>query len=127
MLAVVYTTSFAGIWIGISATTLATTFLVGFSGGKTALEAAWKYLILCSFGIAIALIGILLLGRAALEQGEDRVVIRVEPEALVPVHRPGLGGEAEPLEQEEARGEQLRGETLLGLQNSFHVDSHFSE
>ena len=69
MLIVVYATSFGGIWIGISATTLATTFLVGFSGGKTALEAAWKYLILCSFGIAIALLGILLLGRAGLDGG----------------------------------------------------------
>ena len=69
MLLVVYATTFTGVWIGISATTLATTFLVGFSGGKTALEAAWKYLILCSFGIAIALLGMLLVGRAALEGG----------------------------------------------------------
>ena len=52
MLLAVVSTSFTGLWIGISATTLATTFLVGFSGGKSALEAAWKYLILCSFGIA---------------------------------------------------------------------------
>jgi hydrogenase-4 component F len=66
MLAAVTSTTFIGLWIGISATTLATTFLVGFSGGKSALEAAWKYLMLCSFGIAIALIGILLLGRAGL-------------------------------------------------------------
>ncbi len=69
MLFAVTAQSFAGVWIGISATTLATTFLVGFSGGKTALEAAWKYLILCSFGIAIALLGTLLLGRAAMEGG----------------------------------------------------------
>ncbi len=69
MLVAVSATSFVGIWIGISATTLATTFLVGFSGGKTALEAAWKYLILCSFGIAFALLGMLLLGRAAMEAG----------------------------------------------------------
>jgi hydrogenase-4 component F len=66
MLVAVTSTTFSGLWIGISATTLATTFLVGFSGGKSALEAAWKYLMLCSFGIAIALIGILLLGRAGL-------------------------------------------------------------
>ena len=66
MLVAVTSTSFAAVWIGISATTLATTFLVGFSGGKAALEAAWKYLMLCSFGIAIALIGILLLGRAGM-------------------------------------------------------------
>jgi len=66
MLVAVTSTTLAGLWIGISATTLTTTFLVGFSGGKAALEAAWKYLILCSFGIAIALIGILLMGRAAM-------------------------------------------------------------
>ncbi len=66
MLVAVTSTTFSGVWIGISATTLATTFLVGFSGGKAALEAAWKYLMLCSFGIAIALIGILLLGRAGM-------------------------------------------------------------
>ena len=66
MLVAVTSTTFIGLWIGISATTLATTFLVGFSGGKAALEAAWKYLMLCSFGIAIALIGILLLGRAGM-------------------------------------------------------------
>lgn len=69
MLYTVAVTSFTGVWLGISATTLATTFLVGFSGGKSALEAAWKYLILCSFGIAIALLGMLLLGRAAMLAG----------------------------------------------------------
>ncbi len=69
MLLTVVSSSFVGLWIGISATTLATTFLVGFSGGKSALEAAWKYLILCSFGIAIALLGMLLLGEAALNAG----------------------------------------------------------
>jgi hydrogenase-4 component F len=67
MLAAVTSTTFIGLWIGISVTTLATTFLVGFAGGKAALEAAWKYLILCSFGIAIALIGILFLGRAGMD------------------------------------------------------------
>jgi hydrogenase-4 component F len=67
MLIAATSTTFIGLWIGISATTLATTFLVGFSGGHAALEAAWKYLIICSFGIGIALIGILLLGRAGMD------------------------------------------------------------
>jgi hydrogenase-4 component F len=67
MLVAATSTTFIGLWIGISATTLATTFLVGFSGGHAALEAAWKYLIICSFGIGIALIGILLLGRAGID------------------------------------------------------------
>ena len=69
MLLCVTSRDFIGIWIGISATTLATTFLVGFTGGKPALEAAWKYLILCSFGIAVALLGLLILGRAGMEAG----------------------------------------------------------
>ena len=69
MLLAVTGTSFIVLWIGISATTLATTFLVGFSGGKAALEAAWKYLMLCSFGIAIALVGLFLLGHGAIEAG----------------------------------------------------------
>lgn len=48
-------------WIAIEATTLASAFLVGFYNNKTAIEAAWKYLIICSVGIAFALLGIILL------------------------------------------------------------------
>ncbi|AFM39397.1 formate hydrogenlyase subunit 3/multisubunit Na+/H+ antiporter, MnhD subunit [Desulfosporosinus acidiphilus SJ4] len=48
-------------WIAIEATTLSSAFLVGFYNDKHALEAAWKYVILCSVGIAIALLGIILL------------------------------------------------------------------
>ena len=48
-------------WIAIEATTLASAFLVGFYNGKDALEAAWKYIIICSVGIAIALLGIIFL------------------------------------------------------------------
>lgn len=45
-------------WIAIEATTLASAFLVGFYNDKYSLEAAWKYVIICSVGIAIALLGI---------------------------------------------------------------------
>jgi hydrogenase-4 component F len=69
MLLAVTARDFIGLWAGISFTTLATTFLVAYAGGRAALEAAWKYLILCSFGIAIALIGIMLLGRASMAAG----------------------------------------------------------
>lgn len=48
-------------WISIEATTLASAFLVGFYNNKRAIEAAWKYLIICSVGIAFALLGIILL------------------------------------------------------------------
>lgn len=48
-------------WIAIEATTLASAFLVGFYNNKRAIEAAWKYLIICSVGIAFAMLGIILL------------------------------------------------------------------
>lgn len=71
MLTVVLATSFTWLWLGISATTLATAFLVAFGGERAALEAAWKYLILCSIGLAFALLGIVVLGRVALASGLD--------------------------------------------------------
>ena len=52
-------------WVAIEATTLATAFLVGFSKDKHALEAAWKYVIICSVGIAMALVGIIFLHLAS--------------------------------------------------------------
>jgi hydrogenase-4 component F len=48
-------------WIAIEATTLASAFLVGLYNDKHSLEAAWKYVIICSVGIAIALVGIVFL------------------------------------------------------------------
>lgn len=48
-------------WVAIEATTLASAFLVGFYNGKDAIEAAWKYIIICSVGISIALLGIIFL------------------------------------------------------------------
>lgn len=48
-------------WVAIEATTLSSAFLVGFYNDKHAIEAAWKYVIICSVGIAIALLGITLL------------------------------------------------------------------
>ncbi|MGD9677043.1 MAG: hydrogenase 4 subunit F [Vulcanibacillus sp.] len=49
------------IWVAIEATTLSTVFLVGFYNDKKAIEAAWKYIIICSTGIALALLGIIFL------------------------------------------------------------------
>lgn len=54
-------------WIAIEATTLASTFLVGFYNGKDSLEAAWKYVIICSVGIAIALLGITFLQLSSID------------------------------------------------------------
>lgn len=52
--------SMAVVWLGIGATTLVSTFLVGFYDREESTEAAWKYIILCSVGITIALFGLTL-------------------------------------------------------------------
>jgi hydrogenase-4 component F len=49
------------IWIAVEATTLASAFLVGFYNNKKSIEAAWKYIIICSVGIAFAMLGIVML------------------------------------------------------------------
>ncbi len=71
MLLAVVADNFATLWLGISATTLTTAFLVGFSGEAAALEAAWKYLVLCSVGIGFALLGIIVLGHLSIASGLD--------------------------------------------------------
>lgn len=48
------------LWVGIEATTVASALLVGFSRSRAALEAAWKYLMICTVGITCALFGVLL-------------------------------------------------------------------
>jgi hydrogenase-4 component F len=48
-------------WLLIEATTAASVLLVGFSGKATALEAGWKYLVLTSLGLGVALLGIVLI------------------------------------------------------------------
>ena len=47
-------------WAGIEATTLSSAFLVGTYKQKTSLEAAWKYIIICSVGVAFGLFGTIL-------------------------------------------------------------------
>ena len=47
-------------WICVEATTLATVFLVGVYESKLSLEAAWKYVIVCTAGVAFGLYGTLL-------------------------------------------------------------------
>jgi len=48
-------------WLAIELTTLTSGALVAISGRHAAVEAAWKYLILCSAGLLIALLGVLIL------------------------------------------------------------------
>jgi hydrogenase-4 component F len=61
MLLVVVVDSLGLMWIAVEGTTLVSAFLVGFYKKSEAMEASWKYLIICSVGITLALLGIILL------------------------------------------------------------------
>ncbi len=60
------------LWIAVELTTLVSVFLVAFHDRDTSLEAAWKFLVLGSLGLAFALLGTVLLfasARGALGEG----------------------------------------------------------
>jgi len=59
MLLVPILNNLALVWIAIEMTTLVSAFLVGFHNVKESIEAAWKYIIICSVGITFALLGII--------------------------------------------------------------------
>jgi hydrogenase-4 component F len=53
------------VWVGVEATTLLTAFLICTHVSPASLEATWKYLIMCSVGVAFAFIGTLLVAASA--------------------------------------------------------------
>lgn len=60
MLLVVTSNNLILMWAAIEATTLSSTFLVGLYGQRSSLEAAWKYIIICTVGVAFGLYGTVL-------------------------------------------------------------------
>lgn len=56
-------------WVAIEGATLSTAVLIYFNHNARSLEAAWKYLMIGSVGIALALLGSLFVGYAALRGG----------------------------------------------------------
>jgi hydrogenase-4 component F len=69
MLTAVLTANLGVLWVSIEATTIATTFLVSHRRTDGAFEASWKYVILCSVGIALAFLGTVLIYYAQLHAG----------------------------------------------------------
>jgi len=59
------------LWVSIEATTLASAPLIYYNRNQRSLEATWKYLLLCSVGIALAMLGILFIAYAALHGGNS--------------------------------------------------------
>jgi hydrogenase-4 component F len=88
MLVAVTTDNLGVMWIAIEGTTLATVFLVNLHQTRTSLEAAYKYLMLSSVGIALAFIGTALMYYAgAAKAGEIAVnwsALRVAAGSLNP-------------------------------------------
>src|SRR4029077_10116701 len=60
MLLVLMSNNLGIMWVGMEATTLLTAFLISLHPSGLSLEAMWKYLIICSVGIAFAFMGTLL-------------------------------------------------------------------
>ena len=61
LLAVPIAGNLAAVWLVVEATTAASALLVAFSGQREALEAGWKYLVLTTLGLSVALLGIVVL------------------------------------------------------------------
>ena len=53
------------VWLVVEATTAASALLVAFTGRREALEAGWKYLVLTTLGLSVALLGIVVLAIGA--------------------------------------------------------------
>jgi hydrogenase-4 component F len=71
MLLVALANNLGVMWVAIEGTTLASVLLIAFYNDRTSLEAAWKYIIIGSVGITLALFGTVLTYFAAAEALES--------------------------------------------------------
>ena len=78
------------LWVAVEATTLATAPLIYFHRQPSSLEATWKYLLVCSVGIALALLGnfLLVVASASAPGGEGGSLL--VPELIA--HGPQMQG-----------------------------------
>lgn len=63
-------------WVALETTTIAMAPLIYFNRNARSIEATWKYLLICSVGVALALIGLYFLAYAT-------IVAKVEPSLLL--------------------------------------------
>jgi hydrogenase-4 component F len=75
--------NFGLLWIAIEGTTLASAPLIFFHRHHRSLEATWKYLLVCSVGIALALLGNFFLGVAAASAGPGGQASSLNLDALL--------------------------------------------
>jgi hydrogenase-4 component F len=90
MLLVLLTNNLGIMWVALEAATLATVLLISLYRTPASIEAAWKYFILCSVGIAQALFGTILLYLAA------EKILGAGGNALLWTHLNQVKGDLEP-------------------------------
>lgn len=79
MTLVTTTANLGALWVGIEITTLSSAPLIYFHRHQSSMEATWKYLMICSVGIALALLGNILMSVAfhqphtAVQEGMDQL------------------------------------------------------
>jgi len=90
MLLAVSTDDVGLMWVAVEGTTLASVFLVNFERTRASLEASYKYLLICSVGIAIAFLGTVLVYFAGIQQfGDEAHALRwTTLQRLAPVLAP---------------------------------------
>jgi hydrogenase-4 component F len=71
MVLVTVSQHFGFLWVAVEATTLASAPLIYFHRHHRSLEAAWKYLLICSVGIALALLGTFFLAVSSAQAGGE--------------------------------------------------------
>jgi hydrogenase-4 component F len=72
MMSLVFVSHHLGLmWVAIEATTLFSAPSIYFNHNRRSLEATWKYLVICSVGIALALFGSLFLAYSAFYSGQS--------------------------------------------------------
>ncbi len=69
VLAIPVAANLAVVWLLVEATTAASALLVAFSGAREALEAGWKYLLLTTLGLSVAMLGIVTVAIAQANYG----------------------------------------------------------
>jgi len=66
------------LWMAVEATTIASAPLIYYNRNRLSIEATWKYLLLCSVGIALAMLGMLFVAYAAMVGGNVPVSLQFD-------------------------------------------------
>ena len=96
-------------WIAIEFTTLVSTFLVGFEKTRVSVEAAWKYIVIVSAGISLALLGIVFYyWNASLHLGPTFNLTWGALRSVAPQLNPTMASDSAPITTTTVRGSMPR-------------------